>query len=141
MNRSTSIIHAARGPVLLITIGFLFALHQAGIIGFQRTWPLLIIVLGFMKLLERTVSPRPLLNTRAPSGAGFGAQYPQQPPYPAPPPYPPPPASYPGPGSYPQQPTYPSSAFPQQPPYPAQPPYPPPPPAPPGAPFAGGNQR
>jgi hypothetical protein len=50
-------LQAIRGPVLLITVGALFAIHQAGLLSFSRTWPLLIIVIGIMKLLERAFSP------------------------------------------------------------------------------------
>jgi Domain of unknown function (DUF5668) len=50
---------AIRGPVVLIVIGVLFAVHQAGVLPFSRTWPLLIIVLGVMKLIERWNAPRP----------------------------------------------------------------------------------
>ena len=47
---------AIRGPVLLITVGALFAIHQAGGIQISRTWPLVLIVIGVMKLLERLFS-------------------------------------------------------------------------------------
>ncbi len=57
MNRSALFLQAVRGPVLLITIGTLFALEQAGILSFFRTWPLIIIVVGVMKLLERLAAP------------------------------------------------------------------------------------
>ncbi|HEX6545548.1 MAG TPA: DUF5668 domain-containing protein [Bryobacteraceae bacterium] len=58
--RTGAYIQAIRGPVLLVTIGVLFAIHQAGIISFSRTWPLLIIVIGVMKLLERSMGGAPL---------------------------------------------------------------------------------
>lgn len=58
-DRRALILRAVRGPVLLITIGVLFALHQATIAPIERTWPLLIIVLGLMILLERMAGPRP----------------------------------------------------------------------------------
>lgn len=69
---------AVRGPVLLITVGILFAMHQAGTISFARTWPLILIVLGFMKLIERMVAPP------APPIPYAPAAYPQ--PYGPPPP-------------------------------------------------------
>ena len=50
-------IQSIRGPVVLITIGVLFAIHQAGILSFGRTWPLLFIIIGVMKLLERAFAP------------------------------------------------------------------------------------
>jgi hypothetical protein len=49
---------AIRGPVLLITVGILFAIHQAGVLPFYRTWPLLLIVVGVMKLIERLYVPQ-----------------------------------------------------------------------------------
>lgn len=54
-NRAALFAQAIRGPVLLITIGILFAVHQAGIVSFSQTWPLIIIVIGVMKLIERMV--------------------------------------------------------------------------------------
>lgn len=75
--RAFLLIRAVRGPVVLITVGGLFALQQSGILPFSETWPLILIVLGVLKLLERLVvppMPRP----------GPGA-------WPPPPPPPPPP--------------------------------------------------
>ncbi len=57
--RGAMFVQAARGPVLLITVGILFAMHQAGRLSFGRSWPLLIIVLGVMKLIERVLAPVP----------------------------------------------------------------------------------
>ncbi len=70
ISRGALFAQALRGPVLLITIGTLFALHQAGTISFARTWPLIIIVIGVMKLFERMAMP-----------AYPQPQYPQQPPF------------------------------------------------------------
>lgn len=59
-NKAALFVQAIRGPILLITIGILFAVHQAGVISFARTWPLIIIVIGLMKLIERmSVHPPP----------------------------------------------------------------------------------
>ena len=58
--RTGAYLQAIRGPVLLVTVGVLFAVHQAGVISFSRTWPLLIIVIGVMKLLERSLGGAPL---------------------------------------------------------------------------------
>ena len=69
-NRAALYAQAIRGPIVLIAIGVLFAVHQAGILSFSRTWPLLIIVVGVMKLIERWNTP-------------------PRPPYTPPPPYPP----------------------------------------------------
>jgi uncharacterized membrane protein len=58
-NRAALFAQAIRGPILLITIGVLFAMHQAGVLHFSRTWPLIIIVIGILKLVERLVIPPP----------------------------------------------------------------------------------
>jgi len=47
-----SLIRALRGPVLLITMGILFAYDQLADIRFVSSWPVLIIVFGVMKLGE-----------------------------------------------------------------------------------------
>ncbi|MBV9302255.1 MAG: hypothetical protein JOY62_06615 [Acidobacteriaceae bacterium] len=57
MNRRALFAQAIRGPILLITIGVLFAIHQAGVINFSRTWPLIIIMIGILKLIERLLMP------------------------------------------------------------------------------------
>jgi hypothetical protein len=59
-NRAGLYAQAIRGPVLLITLGALFAIHQAGILPFSRTWPLIIIMIGIMKLIERMVAGGPV---------------------------------------------------------------------------------
>ena len=55
--RTAAYIQAIRGPVILVTIGILFAIQQAGGLSFGRSWPLLIIVIGVMLLLERAWAP------------------------------------------------------------------------------------
>jgi hypothetical protein len=65
-NRTALFAQAIRGPILLITVGALFAIQQAGLLPFSRTWPLIIIVIGIVKLIER-VNIQPATST-APSG-------------------------------------------------------------------------
>ncbi len=60
-NRLALFVQAIRGPILLITLGVLFAIQQAGILAFSRTWPLILIVIGLTKLIERAVAPRPFI--------------------------------------------------------------------------------
>ena len=48
-NRAALFAQAIRGPILLITIGILFALSQRGIVSISRSWPLILIVVGVMK--------------------------------------------------------------------------------------------
>lgn len=54
MNRAAELMRAIRGPVLLITLGALLAVDRLSGVGFTTTWPVLLIVFGLMKLLERT---------------------------------------------------------------------------------------
>ncbi len=54
MNGDTStVVRLIRGPIMLILVGSLFAAGQWTEYSFRRTWPLLIIVFGLLKLLER----------------------------------------------------------------------------------------
>jgi len=56
--RRASFVQAIRGPILLILIGVLFAMHQAGVLHFSQTWPLIIIMIGVLKLIERMAMPQ-----------------------------------------------------------------------------------
>jgi hypothetical protein len=58
-NTAAGYIGAIRGPVLLLTLGIILAIDHFGSYGFSRTWPVLIIVIGLMKLLERSLAARP----------------------------------------------------------------------------------
>ena len=87
-NTAYALVRAMRGPLVLITLGVLFALDQMQGIGFRRTWPVLFIVFGVLKLVERLLAPPPL----PPPAPQF---YPPAPGAPGawnPPPPPPPPA-------------------------------------------------
>lgn len=56
---ASALVQAIRGPIMLITLGSLVAIDYAGIYGFWRTWPILIIVFGILKLLERAALKPP----------------------------------------------------------------------------------
>jgi hypothetical protein len=74
-----------KGPVMLITVGVLFALQNFTPYGFEQTWPVLLVVAGLLSLLGKVVAPPPPpANPAAP---------PPYPPYtwPLTPPTPPPP--------------------------------------------------
>jgi hypothetical protein len=58
-------ICAIRGPIMLITLGVLFLADYFTPYPFYKTFPVLLIVFGFLKLLERMVS-----------GSGSGGQAP-----------------------------------------------------------------
>jgi len=67
---NNSLVQAIRGPIMLITLGALVAMDYFGIYGFGRTWPVLIILFGILKLLERAVArPAPAPDNRPPSGS------------------------------------------------------------------------
>ena len=69
-----NLVQAIRGPIMLIVLGTLVAADYAGIYGFWRTWPILIIVFGFLKLLERAAAKPPQLypGNRPPGGSASG---------------------------------------------------------------------
>jgi hypothetical protein len=52
-----SMVRAIRGPVTLITVGVLFALNNFTQFGFDKTWPVLLIVFGLLSLLRRGIEP------------------------------------------------------------------------------------
>ncbi len=54
-----NIIQAVRGPLLLITLGALIVIDHQTHFKFHQTWPVLIIVFGVLKLMERMVGPAP----------------------------------------------------------------------------------
>ncbi len=72
-NRRAMFAQAIRGPILLITIGVLFAIHQAGVLSFSMTWPLILIVIGVLKLIERMSLQPPQQTPPPPPPPGFGA--------------------------------------------------------------------
>jgi hypothetical protein len=47
-------LSAIRGPVMLITLGLLLSIDHFGTVSFSRTWPVLLIVFGIFKLMERS---------------------------------------------------------------------------------------
>ena len=65
---SNSLIQAVRGPIMLITLGSLVAADYFDIYGFSRTWPLLIIVFGILKLLEKVAEPAQHPTSNPPQG-------------------------------------------------------------------------
>jgi len=50
--RGGSLACAARGPVLMIVVGTLFAIDHAGGISIGRTWPVILVALGAMRLWQ-----------------------------------------------------------------------------------------
>jgi Domain of unknown function (DUF5668) len=50
--RAKPLARALTGPVLLITLGALFALNNLAQLPFRRTWPVILIVLGLVGLIR-----------------------------------------------------------------------------------------
>jgi Domain of unknown function (DUF5668) len=44
------------GPAILVTLGVLFLLDNVGRIGFDRTWPAILLVIGVVKLMQSNAS-------------------------------------------------------------------------------------
>lgn len=44
------------GPAVLVTLGFLFLFESLGRVGFHRTWPILLLVIGGVKLFQSSAS-------------------------------------------------------------------------------------
>jgi hypothetical protein len=87
MNGTNDWVSAIRGPITLITVGALFVLNNFTGIGFEKTWPVLLIVFGLLSLLRRSLAPPP--PPPAPPPVFPPANYTYNPP-------PPPPGGYSG---------------------------------------------
>jgi len=83
-DQSAYLCRAVTGPIILITIGVLFAFDRFTEFRFSQTWPVLLIVIGLLRL----------------AGGGRRRQYRDFPPQPPPPPSGAPP-NYEGPGARP----------------------------------------
>ncbi|MEP7364105.1 MAG: DUF5668 domain-containing protein [Acidobacteriota bacterium] len=68
MNGNFSLIRALRGPVMMMTLGGMLVADHFSRFSFSRTWPVLLIVLGLMKLLERTGASSEPANPYTPMG-------------------------------------------------------------------------
>jgi hypothetical protein len=65
---SYSLVQAVRGPIMLIALGTLVAMDYFGVYGFGRTWPVLIILFGVLKLLEKVVARPAIVSDGGPAG-------------------------------------------------------------------------
>jgi hypothetical protein len=57
--QASTLLQAIRGPIMLIALGALVEIDYAGVYGFWRTWPILIILFGLLKLLEHSGAKPP----------------------------------------------------------------------------------
>jgi hypothetical protein len=68
----SSFLAAIRGPIMMITIGVLFAVDYSAGVPFRKTWPVILIVAGLLHLSGRRsdrIAPGPPL-----AGPGTGLQ-------------------------------------------------------------------
>ena len=75
-DQSSHLVRAITGPIILITIGVLFAFDRFTGFRFTQTWPVLLIVVGLLKLLgggNRRWRGYPPTAPPPPPGAGPGA--------------------------------------------------------------------
>jgi len=56
VNNNALLLRALRGPLTLILIGILFVIDHNGAIAFTKTWPIIIIFLGVVRLGERALA-------------------------------------------------------------------------------------
>jgi hypothetical protein len=54
------------GPAVLITLGVLFMLSEFGVAHFNRTWPILLIVIGLVKVLAGNLDATGHIDPTAP---------------------------------------------------------------------------
>lgn len=50
-HQSQLLLHSVKGPVIMITIGVLFAADRFTDYHFHQTWPVLLIVIGLLQLV------------------------------------------------------------------------------------------
>jgi LiaI-LiaF-like transmembrane region len=67
------------GPAVLITLGVLFMLSEFGVAHFDRTWPILLIVIGLVKVLAGNLDTTGHVDIAAPPPPGTPPLPPQNP--------------------------------------------------------------
>jgi hypothetical protein len=72
-SRLSLYMQAVRGPLLLITLGVLCGLHEADMVSFRYTWPVLIIMVGLLVLIERAIAPPVPVAPNPNAWAGYQA--------------------------------------------------------------------
>ena len=73
-------------PVILITLGILFLLYNLGVhgLGFDRTWPVILLVIGGVKLLQSNApTDDHIAQALPPAALGAGSAPPGQMPPPS----------------------------------------------------------
>ncbi|MDQ6700745.1 MAG: DUF5668 domain-containing protein [Acidobacteriota bacterium] len=75
---SHALVNAIRGPIIMITVGVLFALDSFTPLRFHQTWPAILVVVGLLGLAGgvgrrsrgNAENPPPPANSNAATGPG-----------------------------------------------------------------------
>jgi hypothetical protein len=59
------------GPAMLVTLGILFLLDSVSRVGFGRTWPAILLVIGVVKLMQGNASSSGHIGPLPPGSSGF----------------------------------------------------------------------
>lgn len=70
------------GPAVLVTLGLLFLMENMSDYPLQRTWPIMLIVIGAIKLARYVIPDSGHVNPVLPYPPPYGAVPNSQPPYP-----------------------------------------------------------
>jgi uncharacterized protein YaaW (UPF0174 family) len=70
MSNRSSLLSAIRGPIMLITLGVLFAIDYSAGVPFRKTWPVLLIVAGILHLFGRRACSSVASNSVSTTGPG-----------------------------------------------------------------------
>jgi hypothetical protein len=73
------------GPALLLTVGILFLLENLNVVYFGRTWPVILLVIGAVKLMQGSASVEGHVGPGGSGGAGGSPISPANPAAPVPP--------------------------------------------------------
>jgi hypothetical protein len=71
-DQSQLLLRSIKGPVIMITIGVLFAADRFTDYHFHQTWPVLLIVIGLMQLLAGRRARSDYYPPPPPAGSGPG---------------------------------------------------------------------
>jgi hypothetical protein len=74
------------GPAMMMTIGSLFLLENLHVVNFGRTWPVILLVVGGVKLLQGSASGEGHIPPSGPGASSEGGPIPPVPPVPPAPP-------------------------------------------------------
>src|ERR1700680_864969 len=67
------------GPAMLVTLGVLFLLDSVSRVGFGRTWPAILLVIGVVKLMQGNASSNGHIGPLPPGSSGFPPNTPPPP--------------------------------------------------------------